>query len=424
MPTQLDVIQAVKDKKPDGELASLLKSYFSAEDLAAGKSIASYLGDFVWAIQSSSEPNLYVDDKPAAPMRKLAGTDLWVHNKKLLEGWAHATYYRIDGKAGERIDKAALTEDSYPKPGVPEGKMSDMMVHESPVYHGYKISWWVYASPGVDPATPAPVMIWHDGHRFLQRDMRDRLPVVTENLVQQKKIPPMVHILLSPTVVDDPVNGPYTPETRQRSLRSLLYDSVNDTYNHMVFGEIYPKVETMYKLRHDGYSTGTCGQSSGGICAFNMGWQRPEQVSRVLSRIGTYTSIQWRHGQDNPNHFFGFHDPAGFLDGGNIYPFMIRKWPQKNLRVYLSDGSYDLENDHGSWPMQAIQMANSLKMKEYDFKFTFGNSQHNTEQGEAELPMAMTWLWRGYDPAKTEETYQMDPDEKDKPYFRVAIVNR
>ena len=88
------------------------------------------------------------------------------------------------------------------------------------------------------------------------------------------------------------------------------------------------------------------------------------------------------------------------------------------------DGSYDLEDRHGSWPLQNIQMANSLKMEEYDFRFRFGNSQHNTEQGAAELPEAMSWLWRGYDPAKTEEEFTMDPAEKEKPYYRVGIVNR
>jgi enterochelin esterase family protein len=36
----------------------------------------------------------------------------------------------------------------------------------------------------------------------------------------------------------------------------------------------------------------------------------------------------------------------------------------------------------------------------------------------------MTWLWRDYDPAKTSQTYEIDPAEKTKPPFRVAIVSR
>ena len=69
-------------------------------------------------------------------------------------------------------------------------------------------------------------------------------------------------------------------------------------------------------------------------------------------------------------------------------------------------------------------MANSLKMREYDFHFSFGNSQHNTQHGNAELPRAMTWLWRDYDPGKTSQDFTMDAAEKKRPYFRVAVVNR
>ena len=69
-------------------------------------------------------------------------------------------------------------------------------------------------------------------------------------------------------------------------------------------------------------------------------------------------------------------------------------------------------------------MANSLKMREYDFHFNWGNGAHSGSQGNAELPVALSWIWRGYDPAKTSETFTMDPAEKDKPYFRVKALNR
>jgi hypothetical protein len=111
--------------------------------------------------------------------------------------------------------------------------------------------------------------------------------------------------------------------------------------------------------------------------------------------------------------------------GGNDYPFLIRKEPNKrNIRVWLQDGSEDLENDHGSWPLQNIQMVNSLKMREYDFHFSWGTGSHNAAHGNAELPEELTWLWRDYDQAKNEQTFTMDPAEKTKPMFRVKIANR
>ena len=53
-----------------------------------------------------------------------------------------------------------------------------------------------------------------------------------------------------------------------------------------------------------------------------------------------------------------------------------------------------------------------------------GHGTHNPAHPNSELPAEMTWLWSDYDAAKTEQTYQMDPAEKDKPLFRVKIYSR
>jgi enterochelin esterase family protein len=90
----------------------------------------------------------------------------------------------------------------------------------------------------------------------------------------------------------------------------------------------------------------------------------------------------------------------------------------------MEDGSMDLENNHGSWPLQNVQLANSLKMREYDFRFRFGNAQHSSANGDSMLPEALTWLWRDYDPGKTGQEFAADPAEKDKPYFRIERLNR
>jgi hypothetical protein len=45
-------------------------------------------------------------------------------------------------------------------------------------------------------------------------------------------------------------------------------------------------------------------------------------------------------------------------------------------------------------------------------------------QGPAEFPAEMMWLWRDYDPSKTEQSYETEASEKAKPPFRVSIVNR
>ena len=131
-------------------------------------------------------------------------------------------------------------------------------------------------------------------------------------------------------------------------------------------------MEKSYKLRPDGYSRGIAGESSGGICSFNSAWFMPDKFSRVHSAIGSYTSIQWH--------------PEEKQEGGNVFPFMVRKQPKRNIRVWMSDGTDDLENDHGSWPMQNIELANSLKMREYDFHFRFGLATHDGAQARSICP--------------------------------------
>jgi enterochelin esterase-like enzyme len=223
-----------------------------------------------------------------------------------------------------------------------------------------------------------------------------RLFTVTENLVAQKLIPPMIHVMISPGT------GP--------GMRSIQYDTVSGKFGRYLQEEVLSEVEKSYQLRQDGYSRAIAGESSGAICALNTAWYYPDRFSRVHSTIGSYTALQW-HPEQN-------------LDGGNIYPFRIRREAKKNIRIWQSDGMDDLENQAGSWPMQAIQLANSLKMKGYDFHFRFGEATHDSAQAALDLPESLAWLWREYDPAKTGETYQIDPAERDKPMFRVRITNR
>jgi enterochelin esterase family protein len=349
----------------------------------------------------ASAAGVSIDQQPPLAMTKIAGSNFWMRLVKMRVGVTHAYQYFGDGKpVGNRSDVAGYNPDSYPKPDIPQGKLSEKHTITSKIYDGMKADFWYYASPGVDPNVPAPLMVWQDGQTLIAGDLsRLRLFTVTENLVAQKLIPPMVHVLIAPGFAPD-----------GKAMRSIEYDTVSDRYDRFLLEEVLPEVEKVYKLRPDGYSRGIAGESSGGICSLNAAWFMPEKFARVHSTIGSYTSIQWR--------------PEEKLDGGNLYPFMIRKQPKRNIRIWMSDGADDLENTHGSWPLQNVQLANSLKMREYDFHFRFGVATHDSAQAAIDLPESLTWLWRGYDPNKTSEEFTMDPAEKEKPYYRVTISNR
>ncbi len=367
-------------------------------NIKKGSAIIGEGPNFLWMVESSGKPALFVDGEARPAMKQIKGTSLWLATGKLTTGTSHNFYYMIDGKkTGGNTDVAAYGPDSYQHTGVPEGKLSEKIVHTSKIYDGMRTDYWIYVPAQYDPKTPAALMVWHDGQGLVARDGGSRLQNVVDNLIHQKKIPVMINVFISPGKIGE------------QAMRSVLYDTVSDKHARFLRDEILADVEAKYNIRKDGYSRGIAGNSSGGISAFNVAWWQPEQFSRVLSRIGSFTSIQWHPGE---------------IDGGNVYPNMIRKQPKRNVRVWLQDGSEDLENTHGSWPLQNIQMANSLKMRDYDFHLSFGTGTHNGAHGNAESPEELTWLWRDYDPAKTEQTYEMEPGEKEKPLFRVKIYSR
>jgi len=56
--------------------------------------------------------------------------------------------------------------------------------------------------------------------------------------------------------------------------------------------------------------------------------------------------------------------------------------------------------------------------------FRYGTATHSNAQGAMDLPESLAWLWRGYDPAQTSQLYEQDPEEKQKPFFRIKSLNR
>jgi enterochelin esterase-like enzyme len=404
----MDQLLTLAKSRPDSpEFRAALLKHLGEETIKTGEAFNSNGPDFIWAVDSAKQPALIVDEQPVGPMRRISGSNLWFYVGQLRVGTGHRFHYIVDGaKFGGSYDVPAYTPLSYSRPGVPQGRISEKLVHTSKLYGGMESNYWIYVPAQYDPAVPAALMVWQDGERYITRNVEEacrlcpslyRLHEVTDNLIHEKKIPVMIHVFVSPGTL----NG--------KSLRAVLYDTVSDKYAQFLREELLPEVYAKYNIRKDAYSRAIQGQSSGGIAAFNAAWIHPDEYSRVYTVVGSFVAIGWRPGE---------------IDGGNVYPFKVRREPKRNLRVWLSDGSEDQETNPGSWPLQNIQLANSLKMKDYDFHFSFGGNSHHASHAVSELPECLTWLWRDYDPAKTEQVYQQSPDEKSKPPFRVRIYNR
>jgi enterochelin esterase family protein len=399
-----ELIEAARTDSP--RLAELLarKDAFGYRipEMSGRDGVAVWGQEFLFAVESAADATVVIDNESAVPMKHIAGTNYWYLLRTLRLGTTHQYHYFANNREIGGYQVAGYNPDSYPEPGVPRGRLSERKTLESKIYSGMSSNYWVYVNPGADLLNGAPLMVWQDGETIVgnQDLMRLRLQIVSDNLVAQKKIPPMIHVLIQPG----------TGGNEARMMRSIEYDTVSNRYGKYLMDEVLADVEKTYRIRHDAYSRAIAGASSGAICAMNVAWFYPDQFSRVLSHIGSYTAIQWH--------------PENNQDGGYIVAYNVRREAKKNLRIWMSDGSDDMENNTGSWPLNNIQLANSLKLKGYDFHFRFGVSMHAIAQGALDLPESLAWLWRDYDPAKTQQTYQMEESERARPMFRVSITNR
>jgi enterochelin esterase-like enzyme len=376
-----------------------LRATFGPQALKDGTANLGEGPDFLWAVEAAQPPDLYIDNLKTGTLQPAGNSGLWFHTGVLKTGTSHNFHYVIgSASTAEVYNIPAYGPESYLKPGVPEGKLSEKMIHTSKLYDGMQSDWWIYVPSQYDPNKPAALMVWHDGQGMVNRKPAANSLNVFDNLTAEGKIPVMIQVFIAPGAIGE------------KKLRSIEYDTVSDKYARFLREEIMPEVYAKYNVRKDAYSRAIAGNSSGGISAFNVAWWQPDQFSRVLMRIASFANLQQNH--------------PGQFDGGNTFPYRVRREEKHNIRVWSQDGSEDLENPFGSWPANNINMVNSLKFREYDFHFSFGTGSHSGSHGNAELPEEMLWLWRGYDPAKTEQVYTMDPAEKDKPFYRVKALNR
>ena len=378
-------------------LEQALRDTLGEDNIAKGKAAAGEQGDFVWALTSDKGPSLQINYDP--PIAAFLAGGVWVVQATLKTGTAYKYTWIADGKPiGGSNNLAAFGPDSYAKSGVPEGKLTGPIEVPSKIYPEVKANVWYYVPAQWDGVTPLALQVWGDGQQFTgARPGQWRILETLDNLTAQKRIPLMVSVFIQAGTGPD------------RNQRSIEYDPVTDTYLHRLLDEILPVVAKAVPMRNDAYSRAIQGLSSGGIMAFNAAFTRPDTFSRVLTWIGSYTAIR-----PTPGH----------PEGGGEYPTMVRREAKRNLRVWLQDGSEDLDVNPGSWTLANIGMANALKFKGYDYHFSFGVGEHSDAHGAAELPESLTWLWRGYEPSKTSEEFVQDAAEKDQPVWRIVSLNR
>ena len=269
-----------------------------------------------------------------------------------------------------------LGSDSFRKPDVPRGKVTQHVWDNSSVFPGTIRRYYIYVPAQYKSEIPAALMVFQDGHTYIRENGDFRVPTVFDNLIHQGDLPVTIGVFVDPGHLTDDL--PPEPGWRPRPAnRSVEYDTLSDDYARFLLEEILPEVEKTYNLTSDPEGRAICGISSGAICAWTVAWERPNQFRKVLSHIGSFTNIR----------------------GGHNYPALIRKGSDKKpIKIFMQDGSNDLDNVHGNWPLGNKQMYAALKFRDYDVKFVYGEGAHNGNHGGAILPESLRWLWRDYEP--------------------------
>ncbi|HTV39267.1 MAG TPA: alpha/beta hydrolase-fold protein [Candidatus Sulfotelmatobacter sp.] len=258
----------------------------------------------------------------------------------------------------------------------PSDPASLIVTTSHPAHYTRRVAAYVPAQ--YTPGTPAPFIVGADGPDPL-------LFTVLNNLIAEKKVPPMVAISIGKGGGD-----------AQGSERGLEYDTMSGRYAEFVQQEVLPLVEAKchVTLTKDPDGRATMGGSSGGSCALIMAWYHPDWYHRVLTYSGTYVNQQWPPNPQTPHGAWEFHE------------HLIPENPAKPIRIWLEVGDRDLWNPNAmrdgmhDWVVANERMAKVLASKGYQYQFVFARNAGHVDRRvkQQTLPEALEWLWQGYKP--------------------------
>ncbi|HSE21203.1 MAG TPA: SMP-30/gluconolactonase/LRE family protein [Pyrinomonadaceae bacterium] len=286
----------------------------------------------------------------------------------------------------QSIDNYEPGPDSKVQPNAPKGEVLKFTFANSKIFPGTTRDYWIYVPVQYKPEKPACVLVTQDGIKY-------QSPIVLDNLIAKNEVPVIIGVFVTPGVMKA-VDG---TKALDRFNRSYEYDGLGDNYARFLLEELLPEVQTKktsdgraIRLSNEGNDRMIAGESSGAIAAFTAAWERPDAFSRVFSNIGTYVDLR----------------------GGMRYPTLIRKYEPKPIRIFMQDGSSDLNIYAGDWWMANQTMERALTFAGYEVNHVWGDGAHNGKHATAIFPDALRWLWKDW-PNKVGKGSSQNQTQKD-----------
>jgi iron(III)-enterobactin esterase len=264
------------------------------------------------------------------------------------------------------------------------GETAPQVPAEPPQHQTFQRQVAVYVPAGYVPNSPVPFIVVQDGQSYVPGEVpaaadgqpRPFMPVMLDNLIHEKRIPPIVAVFLPP--------GP-------GGQRTIEYDTVSDRYTNFVESEVLPRITREYQVAFttDPEGRATFGVSSGAAAALTMAWLHPNLYRRVVSYSGTFVALQ--RNATAPNGAWDFHQT------------FIPNSARKPLRIWF----HVSENDIGAtspveqmrnWVAANNRMAAVLKAKGYPYQFVFSEASGHVDRAVVmqTMPEAFEWVWKGY----------------------------
>lgn len=285
------------------------------------------------------------------------------HLRALLPGMPEHDLPRFAGSLS--IDEPyAPGDDAQPREGVPRGTLSARTCAPGRIYPGVAHDYTVYVSAQVIPARPAALLVFQDGARYLGAEVCAH--VVIDNLVAQGALPPAVAVFVNPGA-----QGPGLPVYGGNDNRSVEYDNLGDAYVRFLLDELLPEATNGLNVSSNPAQRAIVGLSSGGACAFNAAWERPDAFGKVVSHCGSFVDIRGAH---------------------QLAP-AVRRGPAKALKVFLQTGEHDLNIVFGDWVQANRDLASALAYCGIEHRLVIGSGGHSLRHGGAIFPDTLRWLW-------------------------------
>jgi enterochelin esterase family protein len=257
--------------------------------------------------------------------------------------------------------------DAVRWPGVAPGELSEHRFVSRRFYPGVERAVRRYVPVAAQESAGFALAVFQDGARYL--GPQAEAACVLDNLIACGAIPPTIALFVEPGET-----GPGLPIYGGSGNRSLEYDSLGDAYARFLIEELIPAFAGPWPLSGDPRLHAICGLSSGGFCAFNAAWERPDYFGRVVSHCGSFVDIR----------------------GGHLLPAAVRSVSAKPLRVFLQTGEHDLDVLFGNWILGNRALASALAYRGYDYQLVIGEGGHSLAHGGSTLGQTLRWLWRDW----------------------------